>query len=361
MYKQVVQKNDKENSVAEEINDLKEEQPEKVIGVTVENVNYDEFKATLDRYYDKFARLIKTYKAKDDTIAKLSDEVTKYRGGFALSIVKPLCVSLISLREDCRKTLANIEKYCKDVESVVRYSDYLLSDVDEFMSTYGLIYGEDGFILNGKKLSDCVSRKAASVCDEEQNCESIESNSENVDEGEQSETCGKESYSFNTLLSEIDYGRERMEQLLTDCAKADENLDRYVKLAASIEENYTDAMLLPLYREIANFYEKLKDNVEDVKQRINEGNLVQSYSSSVSLVIDETWKLLIMAGVTVEYDISDSYDMRTNKIVKIVNCDDEKLDRTVAVRHTDCYLFDGKILYPSKVDVYKYVPKKVEE
>ena len=53
--------------------------------------------------------------------------------------------------------------------------------------------------------------------------------------------------------------------------------------------------------------------------------------------------------------------MRTNKIVKIVNCDDEKLDRTVAARHTDCYLFDGKILYPSKVDVYKYVPKKVEE
>ena len=338
----------------DKINEEVEKEEKKEIAVTVETVNYDTFKATLNKYFDDFSRLIRIYKAKDETIAMLSAEVTKYRQDFALQLVKPVCMSLITYREDSRKTLANLAQYAKDAENVKKYCEYLVSDLEEIMITYGLEKGGEVFTLNGVKLTDIVPRKKK-LAEEETPAE------EEKPEGGEDNLGGgfaKLSYSFDTLLQAIDDGKERVEKLLEDCNKADENLKKYVELAAGIEENYSDSILLPVYNRLASLYGELKIKVEELNENISEENKTELYREVLKFVVDETETILEEQQVNIISDPTNVYDLKTCKIVKVINTEEAELDKTVARRHSDCYMYDTKVLYPSKVEVYKYVPKK---
>jgi molecular chaperone GrpE (heat shock protein) len=48
------------------------------------------------------------------------------------------------------------------------------------------------------------------------------------------------------------------------------------------------------------------------------------------------------------------FDPQKHKILKTIPTSDEQLDRTIANTYTDCYTYDGKVVYQSKVDVYKF-------
>lgn len=313
------------------------------IVIPVESVNYEEFVNRLNGYYENLARLIRIAKAKDDTIAKLSREVQAYREDFSLKLVKPFCADIIALREDYRKTMREIDKYVKTPQDAVKYSGYVKSELEDVLMNRGIELEGDRFVLNGEPLAYMKPRTAKFVAPEQ-----VEANVPKAEEY----VAGKPS--FDELLRFIAYKNSALEALLAESAVADANLAAYEKAVAALDDNYSDSVLLPLYKATAALYSRVDGLCEEITQTVTEDNKVGKYNSVLQLALEGIYQLLSVAGVEVVSEVSDALDSAKDKILKVVPCEDPALDRKVAKRYTDCYLFNGKVLYPSKVDVYKY-------
>lgn len=313
------------------------------IEMRVEKVSFQEFRTLLAGYYDGLAKLIRITKSKDETIAKLTREVQTYREDFSLKLVKPLCVSLISLREDYRKTLREIDSYAKSKEKVIQYSEYILSDIEELLLNHNIELKGGKFYLGGDLLVEKQPVKASFV--KPKIPETPEVAKELVE---------IVSHSFEGIVEFIDTKNKELATILQNNTLMDATLSVYVTGMESIEANYSDAVLLPVYRSVAEMYSLLEGQCEEVKETVTEENKIEKYISVLQMALDYIDKILISCGVNIRTEITDVFDSVKDKILKVVSCEDEAKDRKIAKRHTDCYLFDNKVLYPSKVDVYKF-------
>lgn len=314
------------------------------IEIRTEKVNFSEFRTLLAGYFDGLAKLIRITKSKDEIIAKLTREVQTYREDFLLKLVKPLCVSLISLREDYRKTLREVNDYAKSKEKVIQYSEYILSDVEEVLLNQNVESNGGKFYLGGELLIEKQPVKACFVKPEIP--ETPEASQEAFEIS---------SRSFEGIVEYIDTRNKGLAAILQNNALTDATLSAYVAGMESIEANYSDAILLPIYRSLAEMYSLLEGQCEEIKKTVTEENKVEKYTSVLQAALDNIDKILISCGVSIRTEISDVFDPIKDKILKVVSCEDEAKDRKIAKRHTDCYLFENKVLYPSKVDVYKFV------
>lgn len=311
---------------------------------TEPDLEYPEVAAALNRYYDELSRLIRIAKAKDDAIARLTREVQTYREGFAMKLTKPLVSELIQLREDYRKTLRGVENYCKTAADAVKYCGYLASDIEDLLMNFGVETAEGGYFADGVSIWEKQPKKGKPPVLE-------------PEEPHETQDAPIKGTTFRSLLLRVEQGNEKLKALLQDNAAADANLARLSIAAEALDDNYADAILLPLYRSLALLHRELCAYKDGLEGELTEENKTEKYQTALMTALDGVDKLLLQAGVTVVTDPSDNYDLATNRLLKTVPTDDPALDKKIAFRHTDCYMYDGKMIYPCKVDVYKYTPK----
>ncbi len=313
--------------------------------IKIEDIDYLEFKRLLSSYYDGLSKLIRITKTKDETIAKLTKEIQAYREGFISKLVKPISLSLINLREDYRKTQRELDSYAKTSKDVIRYCDYILSDIEELLSEQDVIINDNEFYINDVSLFDRVPRK---VCYDPATISTYNGSADSTDNKPEFPQ------SFDGILSFISYKNEEIKAVLSANQVLDNNLNLYADIVSSIDDNYSDAILLPIYKAIAESYLSIKEYIMQVRQEITEDNKTEEYDSVLKLVLEKLDNVFLVAGVSVREDITDEYDMSSSRILRVIPTDEPSLDQKVAKRHTDCYVLEEKIIYPFKVDVYKF-------
>lgn len=326
---------------------------QETVEIKTEPVDFAKFQAETRAYCDNFVRLIRFSKAKDENLSKLTQEVQKHREDFALKLVKPVCVSLISLREDYGKTLAEVEKFARSTEDVLKYVDYMQLDFEELLAERGVERVDSTFMIDGKPLSEKKPRKAIAALEEQ-----AEAPAEEIAVTEApAEEAPEQEASFEAMLNLIRTSFEKLEAEVRKTEAQDELIATYRVLASSVDDNYADAILLPLYKELADVCKELERRGEELKAGISEENKAEKYEEVLRYAVNEIDKMLLECGVQTLQDAGDDYDMKYCRILKVVPTEDEALDKKVAKRYSACYAYKDKVLYPSKVDVYKYTQK----
>ena len=316
--------------------------------------SYDEIVVLLRQYFNALRDSIRLAKTKDDTIAKMKNELMKYREDFGYSLLKQAIMSLISYREDAKNTLRNVAKFSSDVETCKKYLNYLDDDFVESLSNLNITFENDQFFLNGEELNSIKPHKVLNYQVETEISDSAESTTAESAGDDNVTPCEEKPATLQDVIDLVNENKANIENILKDNALLDQNFKDVEAVAASIDQNYACAYQVPAYKKLTVFYTKLHKMIENTLNSINEENKTFLYSDILMFVISETSELLVQFGVEIDVDISNNYDMKTNRMLKFVPTDKPELDKTIAYRHTDTYYFNGKIIYFSKVDVYKY-------
>ncbi len=147
---------------------------------------------------------------------------------------------------------------------------------------------------------------------------------------------------ISELINYLKDSENAIRLALQDRVVVDKTVQEYIALAARTDAEHYFALAAPVARQIYGLFDYISKKAEQT-----------GYIEILETVSKEIGDILTAAGVEIE--TSDSvFDTKKHKILKTVPTDDEKLDRTIANIYTDCYTFDGKVIYQSKADVYKF-------
>ncbi len=333
---------DQTNCTEEKLEQAAEAPMEQATGVTTLNPqDFELLKAGFKAYYDALLRLIKNTKDKDATISKITRELQKYREGFSKSLKKPIAVSVLSFLEDSKKTLRELEDYAKDRDGVLKYLGYLLSDLEAVLELYDIrCDAEGGFTVKLKPVAETDAEAIPEV-------ELIEiPEAEGVEYADGNATA-------DTLLEYLKLGQARVEAMIQNNAALDANLAAYTAVASSIDRANADAVLMPIYRKLAALYVAVAKKIGETEAQITEENFAEIYREVLEFTVEGCSDLLTFMEVTVLDELTDEFDSKTCKILKILPTDNAELDKKIAARHTSAYLLEGAVIYPAKVSVYK--------
>ena len=300
-------------------------------------------KTAFKSYYDSIVRVVKATKQKDENIAKMTKELQKYREGYSKTLLKPICVSIISLLEDTRKTARELDDYAKDRDSVEKYMKYAVSDIENMLSLYDIVCVEGQATVKGVPLSETAKLTFPETPEVQL------PTPEAVAEVEYSDGPAN----LTTVLEYLKIGQEKIERAYADSTMLDECVKMNAAIASTVDKNYAEVLLMPMYRQMASFYLGTQALSEQLSGMLSDDNYKAVYSALLSYIAEKAGDLLTYAGVTVIEELTDEFNFKTSKILKVVPTDNPELDKKIAQRHTNCYEFDGAVLYPAKVNVYK--------
>jgi len=311
---------------------------------TISEEEWAAIKALLDKRYTEIATLLRYNKTKDESIQRLSAEIQKYRDGFAFSALKPFLNALIALREDCRKSIRDAKQFALDDEKIKKYIEYLISDFEEMLANIGLERNGDSITINGKQLSGLTQPKVPSatpLTDEQKD-----------DDSSQILICAEQIKSVSDLIECLNKSEAVIRLALQDRAAADKTIQEYIALAARTDAEHYLALASPVSRQLYALYDKIAAKGKTVGDNSGDA-LIQFYIEILKEIGKEIKVILTEAGVKIE-TIKGAFDTQKNKLLKTIPTSDEKLDRVIANNYTDCYSYDEKVIYQSKVDVYKF-------
>jgi len=301
-------------------------------------------KTLLDKRYTEIATLLRYNKTKDESIQRLSAELQKYRDGFAFSALKPFINALIALREECRKSIRDTKQFALDNEKAKKYLEYLISDFEEILSNIGLERNNNSISINGKPLSGLTQPKILPP-------ESL-TEKQKDDESSQTLTCIGQIKNIPELIEYLNKSEAAIRFALQDRAVADKTIQEYMVLAARTDAEHYFALVAPVSRQLYTLY----DNISAKSQPTGgySGDVfVGLYNNVLEKVVRGIEVILSDAGVKIEM-LDNIFDTQKHKLLKTIPTSDKKLDRVIANTYTDCYTYDEKVIYQSKVDVYKF-------
>ena len=332
----------KEENAAAQADDALPHNPSFAISET----EWAELKALLDKRYAEIANLLRYNKTKDESIQRLSAEVQKYREGFAFSALKPFINALIALREDCRKSVRDAKQFALDDEEVKKYIGYIVSGFEEMLSNIGLERNNDSISINGKTLSGLSQPK-------ELPAQPLTSEQKDGDSSQIS-ICADTVKNTSELIEFLNKSEEAIRLALQDRAVLDKTILEYITLTARTDAEYYLALAAPISRKLYKLYDDISGKSRTAGNYSGD-MIVKLYINILNDIIKEIEIILTDAGTKIETETLDGvFDTQKHKILKTIVTDNEKLDRAIANTYTDCYTYDGKVIYQSKVDVYKF-------
>ena len=152
-----------------------------------------------------------------------------------------------------------------------------------------------------------------------------------------------------------------MENEVKAIVKHNEYLDAcvrdYIKAASVAEADIVSASVYPIIRMLLAGGKKLKALSERKSEEVTDDNANDIYREVLECAIGILDNALTACGVTIEPVIDDAFDAKKHRPVKTVPTDDPSKERVLAEVITDCYLMGENVIYPAKVNVYKYKPQ----
>jgi molecular chaperone GrpE (heat shock protein) len=179
-------------------------------------------------------------------------------------------------------------------------------------------------------------------------------------------------YAFNntdindlqSLIETLENNDKCLKDEINKFAKKDDTIKELINIANRTDAEYYYALVAPVINQIFNVFEEVKFSYENkdifidkhpIKDDLCEipnSQEIKFYFALLTFLIDKIELILTQAGTSIENP--EELDKLKHKIIKTINTDDENLDRKIAKIYSDCYIYDSKIIYHSKVDVYKF-------
>lgn len=308
----------------------------------VSEAEWAEIKALLDKRYAEIATLLRYNKTKDESIRRLGAEVQKYRDGFAFDALKPFINALIAFREDCRKSIRDAEKSPPDAEKAKKFILYLVSDFEELLDNVGLKRDGGSVSIKGMPRSGPpepeAEKPASDPSAEEQ---------KSGDDAKAPPGVGSVG-SISELIEYLRGNEDAIMLALKDRAEADRKILDSVAAAARVDTEHYLTLVAPVSARLYGLFDAVS-----AKSRSVDAEPIALYMEILEDVVRETEDILAVAGIKIE-TLGGEFDPQKHKLVKTVPTNEVTLDRTVANCYTDCYTYEGKVVYPSKADVYKF-------
>jgi hypothetical protein len=135
-------------------------------------------------------------------------------------------------------------------------------------------------------------------------------------------------------------------------AETDKKMREYIALVKYTDTEYYLALVAPVARQLYVLYDSIISKSQPVNDYSGDA-LMEFYNKVLEEAVNGIEVILTDAGMIVE-TLDWVFDTQKHKLLKTIPTDNEKLDRTIANTYTDCYIYDGKVVYQSKVDVYKF-------
>lgn len=302
-------------------------------------ISMDEYREILEEHFQNIRSLIKYTKTKDETIQKLSNELQKYREDYCAKIFRSIATLIISFREDCRRSLSDIDLYDITSEKAKKFLAYLKDAIEELLSSSGCEKHEGMWLFNGRPLTmnerQEIKFPQVFVADEA------------TDETDATIT-------GNNIKDLLTDAEAKIRLVLADNEKLDKCLNDYCTLASTIENDIVILGVYPPVRKLVLLCEKAGQRIDAYLNERDEENTVNHYREILTFLISQLEDVLLSGGVRIDTTLSEQFDAKKNRLVKVVITNDSKMDRIIAKQHTECYTLNGVVLYPAKVDVYKY-------
>ena len=328
-----------EAPVAEEPTQCEEAAPAQCESAKEPEISLEEYKTVLDAHFQNLRALIKYTKTKDENITKLSNELQKYREDYCAKSFKSIASMVISYREDCRKSLDDIGKFEFTIDKIKKFMTFLADDYMEMLSNIGC-EEEDVWLFNGKPLFITEEREAVKF--------------PQVFELSAEDEAACDLGPITDIKEYLQKAEECIKATLANNEKLDKCLKDYLKLATVIEEDVVLLNVMPAVRCLVNLYKSFSEKVNVALEGLNEENMLDEYSACLTYVVEKLEDVLLFGGVKIYTTCDDTVDTRKNRIIKTVITNDPTMDRKIARQITECYVVNDIVMYPAKVDVYKY-------
>ncbi len=319
--------------------------------------------AKIEQYFEKAIQLVRYNKTKDDIIEKTGKDIQRYRDGFALSAFKPLAVSVITYRENCKKELADLAKYEYTADALKKNFNYLIDDLQDVLLDNGADFSDNGFTYCGRDIMQPID--FGTVKKEEPACESQEQ-CEDACECESAESCecaDEQTENAEEQVAEINIEellekyQTQLLEALADNAKLESYVKNSVDKAREIDAENKRILIYPVFYQLGLIKETLDSGIASFPK--SEETFKQEYAEILTKLDEKLLFVLELLGVNVEAEHAESDKIVAgfHKLIKTVPTEIEEDDRKIASILSDAYTFDGKVIYPQKVEVFKYIKK----
>lgn len=300
-----------------------------------ETFNFAEIKQLIDDHFNKVKGLVRYTKEKDANVLALSKQMQVYRDGFETSLLKRVALEIIEYRENCRKSLRNIAASELNAQESQKYIGYLKLDFEDMLENLGIKCTGDIVLYNGKNIESSLEKLSF----------------KDVPQLEDVELENPEIVDMNSLIEYLKSCQDALSKMIQDNTILDSVIRDYIAVSAVYEQGLYQVVLYPVIRAITKIYRTLSHRVDSLE--ITDANAAETYSAQLSLLIEEVEKVLELCNVQIDSYVSDTYDSKKHRILKMIDTDNPELNGQVICRYTDCYTMDDKVIYLSKVDVYK--------
>lgn len=303
---------------------------------------FNELIAKIDAHFLNVRNLLKFNKDKDENINKLTTELQGYRDGIGSKLFKSIALNLIGFREDCKKSVREFKDRGLSVDESKKYLEYLVYDFEDLLANLNIAVKGEEVYYNNKSVSAGFDGKITAC---------------NIDEYILPET---PELTSNDERGVVQYLVD-IENYIIEVLKSNSNLDKllkvYIENSALYEQGIHQVVLYPVINRIGRLYNELKADVEQYIQSLNGDNTTDSFVACSEKSIEKIDSILTNCSVTIESFVSDRYDPQKHRLLKVIYSENQDENGKIANIYSDCYLMDGRVIYPQKVDVIKYKEK----
>lgn len=303
--------------------------------VNTSDIYFEELKKIIDEHFAAVKGLIRYSKEKDNNVLTLSKQLQMYRDGVENTLFKSIAMEIIGYREECRKSLRVYEKHQPSASDAIKYINYLKLDFEDVLENLGIECADGNVYYNKKNINDELSNAEFKEVPE-------------INEIELNDISGSSPEDITKYLEDCE---KAISKMIQNNFVLDSVIQDYILLASVYEKGLYQVILYPIIRLIVKVYNDLCERIS--YETISEENAVTFYQEQLLYIVQELEKILERCNVNIDSYVSDTYDPKKHRIIKILETEDAELNGHVVCRYTDCYMMEDKVIYLSQVEVYK--------
>lgn len=301
--------------------------------------DFDGLRNELNSHLENIKALLKMYRDKDNNVTILVNEIQHYRTGIDFYLIRPLALKLITFREDAKRSIREAPSDLTK-EKALKYLGFTLDDYVDLLDSLGIDDSDPKNVLyKNKSLNEITHiNPQFSPLGEVKEMENI-----SID-------------SISSLEEVHDYlvkCENCIKEILSDNSVRDKLLNEYIKASMNFEAQLPELIVYPLIKDIAILHGELDKLLNSVNEEITDENALEKYVFSLNLIIKKLENILTNAGVVIDPFVDEMLDRKKHQVLKVIPSEKPEDNAKVANRYTDCYSIGDRVIYLSKIDVFK--------
>lgn len=315
---------------------------ENIVDNNLDCLKLEEIKNICNKYFNNILNQINNSRGREDSIYKINNELQKFKNDYFYKIIESYIIDLIEIRESCKKSLSDLNEFEFDSEKIYKYASFTKDELDNFLIVHDVVEKNGSYFFNNIEIypkfldTEIYESKIFEI-----------KNEEVIDKFEE--------INYKSLDDMLSQYQERIEKILNyneKLLKIIQQQNDYIKQ----QQQYANGLLTnPIIIKVIQIIENYSKDLIDLKGFDNVDNLKNKYSEMLKTIIDSVTKILLSLDVKVKDIIDSTLDLKYHSVLKMIKIKEEEKEKDKLIERyiTDCYIHGEKVIYKSKVYIYK--------